>query len=236
MKKLIAIAALIAAPTVASAAGLSSMNAPAPAPAAAYDWSGIYVGGSVGVIRDTDDMNTSYYGGYYVYNWQQGGTSVYGALDIGYNFQAGSAVLGAEADFGGANAAGTFKQCETGYGCYSAFKDSITSLGTVRGRLGYAFDRTLIYVTGGLAYGHVSNSYWYYDYSPYDFNVSGMRAGWVVGAGVEQAIDHHWSISAKALYVDLGKAHASTTDGYYVYAYTFHNTELLATAGLNYKF
>ena len=72
-----------------------------------------------------------------------------------------------------------------------------TIFGTVRGRLGFAFDRALIYVTGGLAYGGV-----------------GMRtsssnttrsAGWTVGGGLEYAFTNNWTAKIEGLYVNIDR-------------------------------
>ncbi len=72
---------------------------------------------------------------------------------LGYNWQVGQAVFGLEGDIDWSNIRG------------SAFCGGVTScetkndwLGTVRGRLGYAFDRFMPYVTGGLAVGDIKTS------------------------------------------------------------------------------
>jgi outer membrane immunogenic protein len=55
--------------------------------------------------------------------------------------------------------------------------------GTVRGRVGYAIDRTLVYATGGLAYGSASGR----QFGSASF-VDSFRTGWAVGGGVEFAL------------------------------------------------
>ncbi len=76
----------------------------------------------------------------------------------------------------------------------------------MRPRVGYAFDRTLLYVTGGLAYGGGK-----YTLNTIDgagntaaLNSSGIRTGWALGAGAEYAFSRNWSAKLEYLYVDLG--------------------------------
>src|SRR5271165_847298 len=79
----------------------------------------------------------------------------FGGGQIGYNWQGvwhPHLVLGVEADFQGAG----IDDSKTVSG--TTFKSSLDYFGTVRGRIGYAFDRALVYATGGFAYGDVKNS------------------------------------------------------------------------------
>jgi outer membrane immunogenic protein len=112
----------------------------------------------------------------------------------------------------------------------------LTSLGTVRGRIGYAFDRALLYATGGFAYGHVENKFNF----PIDPNstsglsTSGTRTGWTVGGGLEYAITNNWTVRAEGLYVDLGKS--TSGPNCTGCRFGFKNTYALGRVGLNYKF
>ena len=66
-----------------------------------------------------------------------------------------------------------------------------TSVGTVRGRLGYAFDRFLVYGTGGFAYGNVSDNIAFYNaagVNTYFGSQNTLRTGYAYGGGVEYAI------------------------------------------------
>jgi outer membrane immunogenic protein len=103
-------------------------------------------------------------------------------------------------------------------------------LDTLRGRLGYAVDKSLWYVTGGLAFtdikateaGVVSESH------------TKTRTGWTVGAGVEWALaDSRWSVKVEYLYVDFNKK-------FYDFALDADRDvnlrEHIARVGLNYKF
>ena len=99
-------------------------------------------------------------------------------------------------------------------------------LGTARGRIGYAFNRVMPYITGGLAVGNVKAS------SSLG-STDETRAGYAIGAGIEANIVGPWSAKLEYLYADLGKTNCSTcvaggTD------VSFH--ENIVRAGINYRF
>lgn len=107
----------------------------------------------------------------------------------------------------------------------------------MRGRAGYAFDRFLVYGTGGAAFGNVKAKF------SLDPVSSSTEAGWAAGAGVEVAVAPHWSAKAEYLFVDLGNG-SCTTDCAIVnpngpplipnVAVKFN--ESLFRAGVNYEF
>ena len=72
-------------------------------------------------------------------------------------------------------------------------------LATVRGRAGYAFDRILIYGTGGGAFGNVQAGV--RRAGPFS---SSTQTGWTAGAGVEFAFTPNLTAKVEYLYVDLG--------------------------------
>jgi outer membrane immunogenic protein len=81
---------------------------------------------------------------------------------------------------------------------WSAPKAISTGRATIRGRLGYAFDRFLPYITAGLAAGDINAT------RPGFPGGSSSNAGWTVGAGLEFGIASNVSVKAEYLYVDLG--------------------------------
>ena len=135
MKTLLRAAATIGAflTTPAAAADLyGKAPAFAAAPFSGYNWNGAYVG-----------VNLGYQWGK-VTNWPSTSPNgVMGGVQVGYNWQVGQFVFGAEADLQGSGAEDTF----------AAWKFSNPWFGTVRGRAGYAMNNVLAYATGGLAYG-----------------------------------------------------------------------------------
>jgi outer membrane immunogenic protein len=184
----------------------------------AYNWSGFYVGinGGGGWGRSdwttTSSFNTS--GGLV------GGT-------VGYNYQMNQVVLGVEGDIDWADINGTTNTVctsATGSGC----KTSDSWLSTVRGRLGYAADRFMPYVTGGLAVGDIKAS------GPGLSGVDSTNAGWTVGGGIEFAIAGNWTAKAEYLYVDLGNVSCGVACGAPTQNVSWHAN--IGRVGINYRF
>jgi outer membrane immunogenic protein len=150
-----------------------------------------------------------------------------GGSQAGYNRQNGNWVYGVEVDFESfsqnqsvnssfglpANTA-TSTSCASGglpVNCTGNVSTSINTdwLLTFRPRIGYGWDSTLVYVTGGLALTKISFSQSYSDNINFGNSVGGsastsasqMKAGWVVGGGLEHSIGNNWSMKAEYLYV-----------------------------------
>ncbi len=105
--------------------------------------------------------------------------------------------------------------------------------GTIRGRLGFALDRVLLYATGGAAFAGVTNSY----QSPFGYSSIGKSvAGWTIGGGLEYALTSNWSVRAEYRYTDFG----SWTDYPLTAALggnvTHHLTENAVRLGAAFKF
>jgi outer membrane immunogenic protein len=88
--------------------------------------------------------------------------------------------------------------------------------GTVRGRLGYAFDRTLVYATGGFAFGHVDDRFTTtsdrgFGPAPFSAKNSATMTGFVVGGGLEYAITPTWSLKGEYQFIDLGSSSLAST-------------------------
>lgn len=216
---LLACATVLALGGTAAAADLPPAPAPAPyykAPAylPGYNWSGFYLGVNGGGAWGTSNWTTP--GSVNTSGGLVGGT-------IGYNYQMNQVVLGVEGDVDWADINGTLTNTSCPLGC----KTSDSWLSTVRGRLGYAADRFLPYVTGGLAVGDIKASV------PGLASTDTTNAGWTVGAGIEFAIAGHWTAKAEYLYVDLGNASVPVT------GFTTQNVSFTANVfrgGINYRF
>jgi outer membrane immunogenic protein len=258
-KTLMTSVALVAISGAAMAADLPARMAPAYAPLPVFTWSGFYLGlnGGGGVASISRD-------GYYDTNPisdRHHNTGYFAGGQIGYNMQISpNFVLGIEADFQGSNfnkgincAAGP--DANNGGSCYddsSSASLDIRNFGTVRGRLGYAMNQWLFFVTGGLAYGDVRYSV--QDYSNNNCggipvcsgtgSTSKMQVGWAVGAGVEYAINQNWSVKLEYLHLDLGNKSMTPAAGYNANNNTPTNdftakikaTADLARFGVNYRF
>jgi len=233
------IGALSSATLTSGAADLPSTKS---APAAVYapplfTWSGFYVGGSVGYTAAHNTV-THYSTGDGCWwdcgQFKDSGQGVIGGINAGYNYQMGSVVVGLEADMSALSSTGTLNTyCDnTGPYCDYTQRTRVSALGTVRGR-------ALLYVTGGLAYGHVSN-YVKDNNDPGYWNGSKWRAGYALGAGLEYAVTNNWTIKAEGLYYDLGHktiTFVQTTDGpSSLYPARFKTSGVIVRLGVNYKF
>jgi outer membrane immunogenic protein len=217
----IAVAALLIAPIAAQAADLRQPSYKAPAYSApAFSWSGFYVGLNVGYGWGTASFTDPVIG-----NMSTRVTGALGGATLGYNYQTGSWVWGVEGDLGISSVKGTNTTVCSAPGC----EFSNTWLGTARGRIGYAFDRYLVYGTGGAAYGNLKFT------GPDSMSEAKSKLGWTLGAGVEYAFMGAWSIKAEYLYVDLGTFTCSTAtcipDGA-----TIKMPINIARLGVNYRF
>jgi outer membrane immunogenic protein len=145
---------------------------------------------------------------------------------VGYNWQSGAIVYGLEADWDWSNAKDSVV-CAPGVNC----EISSSWLATFRGRVGYAFDRWLPYVTAGGAYGNVKASTIAAGGATLASS-SSNQLGWTIGAGIEYAFMGNWSAKLEYLYVDLGSFNAAVAPAVNNVSFT----ENVVRAGLNYKF
>ncbi|QND60803.1 outer membrane protein [Mesorhizobium huakuii] len=199
-------------------------------PATVHDWSGVYVGGQIGYGFGRTDATYNLPNTPTIRGSQDYDTDGFlGGVQFGYNYQVNSAVLGVEADFSGADIKGHSDEIHLGAG--DTYDTKVDWFGTLRARAGYAFDRTLIYGTGGLAFGSIENRY--LDGPSNSFSEKNTKVGWTVGAGLEQAISDHWSAKFEYQYVDLRD---QTIDYAPNSNTTFDNTFNAVKIGMNYKF
>jgi outer membrane immunogenic protein len=126
-------------------------------------------------------------------------------LQLGYNWQGALGycclVLGFEADI---QVAGVDGEGSDHVGAGDVFRSRLEDFGTVRGRIGYAMDRSLFYFTGGLAYGSIKNEA-IIPAIPADFVVNRTTAGYVLGGGLEYKISPTVSLKGEYQYINLGK-------------------------------
>jgi outer membrane immunogenic protein len=141
---------------------------------------------------------------------------------FGYNFHQGNFVWGVEGDVSFVNsrvgARSSVNARTVGFADNTATANDTIEMkwvATARGRLGFAHDRFLGYVTGGLAFGQVQfrrQETLSLDYvggkSTASRTVSASRTqvGFAAGAGAEYALTDNVSLRGEYLYVDLGKA------------------------------
>jgi outer membrane immunogenic protein len=243
---------------LASAADLPSRSVAPIMTVPAFTWTGFYVGVHAGYAFGESDIRTSGNAANTIANvgalarppslsFDQHG--FIGGGQIGYNMQFGMFVAGIEADISYTDRSTTqsyFSPVTFGAalaGTRSTFSQDLEYFGTVRGRLGVAFDRALIYATGGLAYGEVSYQADFFN-SPgalqFTGRKSGVEVGYTIGAGVEYAFTNNITLKAEYLYYDLGSqdvlVNAIPGVGLNSYTSRFETNGHIARVGLNYKF
>jgi outer membrane immunogenic protein len=258
---LLCAAAAVAALSAPAAAADMRMPVKAPPPMAAiFSWTGFYIGvnggGAFGTNRNVVVNETLAGAPFISGTWP--GVGTFGALEptggfgggqIGYNYQVSNWVFGIETDIQGASirdsAAATLPYIVAPNTISVSSTQKIDWFGTLRGRLGIAFDRVLVYGTGGLAYGQTTYSQAMTD--TLGFIASGSdkstRLGWVAGAGIEWAFAPNWSVKGEYQYIDLGRrtlniAETTLAGGATAFAINSRvRTELhTGRIGINYRF
>jgi outer membrane immunogenic protein len=243
-------------------------------PGAAYNWTGCYLGGYVGGARQSREVNAwdpTSTGGVFpagtFYN-PIGNNLPPNKVDIGeFNYDLGSSVIGGGTL--GCNWQGSSPfvfgiEAEGGYMRVSASavapysvgtgSDTVASTGigdwyaSVSGRFGYAWDRVLLYLKGGVGFSNVNSSV--IDAcsaapcSPGQLTATGSanQPFWVAGVGVEYAFNNNWSVKGEFLNLGMYKKFEICGPGAAAAAgSTFcgiHNIEGVRTykVGVNYHF
>ncbi len=256
---------------VAQAADLPARIAPAAyvAPLPIFTWTGAYFGINAGAAFDFESRaanaginptNTGIALGERPGTAKLNDSGVAAGGQIGYNYEfrgfgapGSGIVIGveADADYTDLDKAASYAGAN---GYNSTFKSGLDYLGTVRGRLGYAFNQFLIYGTGGFAYGEVFNKDTLYAPSSSTVRFFGSsdktQTGYAAGGGIEYALptgsflnffkSSAVTIKVEYLYYDLGSTTVAATPvvsgstGGYSSRYKVDGN--LVRVGLNYKF
>ncbi len=199
-------AALIAIAMTATPVLAADMRVKAPvsAPIAPFSWTGCYVGIegggnwgrsqhinavsipdiSAGVpIADHFDLSGGMFGG-----------------TVGCNYQVNNWVFGIEDDLSWTNKKGSGFDIPP-FNTLTTSETSEKWIDTLRGRIGIAWDRLLVYGTGGVAFARTDVNICAPEVCVSD---SQTRSGWVAGAGLEYALWQNVSLKAEYLHADFG--------------------------------
>jgi len=246
--------------TLAGAASAADLPSRASAPVAPvfvaqpiFSWTGFYAGVNLGYDFANGKKADPFFGKNGAYSDKQregfkkdnvtfgekseGG--IMGGAQAGYNYQLGQVVLGVEADVQKLSFQRKATMTNPGDGDSGTMKQSLDAFGTLRGRIGYAFDRFMVYGTAG--YGIASSNDTYaktVKLGDVKTSESSKRTsyygGLVVGGGVEYAMTDNISVKGEYLYAKLDPLTKSTIDktGYSTRDASFS----IVRAGLNYKF
>lgn len=216
-------------------------KAPAVAPApAVHNWSGFYLGGQVGgAFADSSWSTDATRGGVFVpvshddSSWIAGG-------QVGLRYQVSNWVFGIEGMWSGTDLENNApSQLLADAGFANRFRGTdISSIYSVTGQIGYAWDRWLAYAKGGWAGAEVDLSTRNANngiFSSTSFNAG----GWTIGGGLEFAFGNGWSLAAEYGYYDLdaGALHSAIqTNGDEAFYRDFETRIHTVVARLNYTF
>jgi outer membrane immunogenic protein len=224
------LSALAATPAFAADVPVKAPVTKAPVAVAMFNWSGFYVGANIGGAWGKNSLDESS-GIWWVTRSELDPSSVIGGLQAGQNWQVSNLVYGVEADISLLSAKG-----RTNFPGVASHESELTALGTVRGRVGIASDRTLFFITGGGAYGRVKNEA--IDPASFAGATSASRDssawGWVAGGGIEHAFANNWSARVEFLHTRFAGDTVAVPGTAYVFR--FKDSVSVARGGINYRF
>jgi outer membrane immunogenic protein len=221
MRRLFLVLGSNAAMALSAIATAAAADLPPPivVPAAqVFSWTGFYIGGNAGYgWTNASGTLTTTTG---QENFNATGNGFLGGAQAGYNWQIGPAVLGAEVDFQGTTANGTFSAPA---GPAISATDKLPWFGTL--------DRVLLYATGGAVYGDSTMNGTVSTVGP--FSSSSTFWTWTAGAGVEAAFWGCWSAKLEYLYMGTPSRIPSIPA---VTTVTASASSNIVRAGINYHF
>jgi outer membrane immunogenic protein len=224
--------------TGATCAAAADLYYKAPAAVPVYNWTGVYVGGNVGgawgsfdprtvsaFSDDGWDVPTDFPAMDSVGIQRSKPTGFTGGFEAGYNWQSRNFVFGVEGDIEALSLSGG----ASGSALYPGYPDtftitshmSTTWLATVRGRLGYAVNNWLFFVTGGPALTDLRGNFTFYDrFGNPDGGTNahesasffGTKTGSTIGGGVEAGLWGNWSVKGEYLYANFGTVSTSSNN------------------------
>jgi outer membrane immunogenic protein len=218
-------------------ANAADLRRPAPAAPAyvapMYNWTGLYVGAHIGGGWSSKDFAN--------YDPLLGPVGNFGSVDadgflggvqLGYNWQTGPWVFGVEAQFSWADLSGS--GVSSAFPGVSGYVD-INNLGSIAGRIGYAWDRTMLYFKGGA--GWVNERYSLSDGITIATADGDTRWGWMLGAGLEYGWTPNWSVKIEYNYMDFGSDSVSFVEpGFTPFSLSIDQQVHVVKAGVNYRF
>jgi outer membrane immunogenic protein len=186
-----------------------------------YNWTGFYIGGHIGGAFAGNNSLTGTDGRFL------------GGVQGGADYQFGNNwVIGVEAQYSwlASNNNGALFPGGT------LVTSNSDQLGSVTGRLGYAWGPTLLYAKGGYAWKDGNNLGVTVGGLPVAFTTDGgHRDGYTVGGGLEYMFAPSWSAKLEYQYYNFGST-TFTTGPITLVGTRFRDDENTIKAGLNYHF
>lgn len=165
-------------------------------PPPVFTWTGFEVGAQIGGGAGQTTVSSEIFPGFAdTYN----NSGVFGGLHVGFNYQlTGPLVVGLQAEYNFAGITGSANAFPATF-----LSTSVREFGSVDGRLGWAFDRLLVYAIGGFAYGDIRNQIFLAGF-PIVRDFAANRYGWDVGGGLEYNLWGNWTVRAEYRYYNWG--------------------------------
>jgi outer membrane immunogenic protein len=192
------------------------------APQVVYNWTGFYIGGHAGVEFPGSN------------SLQSSDARFLGGVQGGFDYQfANNFVLGAEAQYSWLAGSGGSGVVFPGGTVVTSNPDQI---GSVTGRLGYAFGPALLYAKGGYAWRGNDNLGVSVGGAPVAFTTdANHRDGYTVGGGLEYLFAPNWSVKGEYQYYNFGST-SFTTGPAPIVGNRFRDDEHTVKLGINYRF
>ena len=203
--------------------------------ASSYNWSGCSVGANVGGVWGNNGWTDKQPGdaNFGVSEGSHSPSGVSGGLQVGCDYQfAGNIVLGLQGDFNLTNAKASHADLIGGAGFTD--KSQTNWYATVAPRIGYAFDRFLPYVKGGVAFENLDVKW---TGPALSGTGSQTRTGWMLGLGGEYAVTQQVTVFLEYNYLDFGKKDATfaVSDGT-KWVSGIDESKSVVKAGVNWRF
>jgi outer membrane immunogenic protein len=223
---------------------------PVVAPVPLFTWTGCYLGGHIGggwgfkdfadPARGDGSLTNDFIGdGSAPQSIRARVSGFLGGGQVGCDFQfATNWVAGIEASFSGANIKGNVLDPFRSGKVFTARTDWLTS---VTDRIGWAWDRWLIYAKGGVAW--VGDKYHVVDgnNTPSLYDASEDRLGWTAGIGIEWAFWNNWSAKLEYDFYDFGRRtvlipRTNNAESFDIFAVLIKQEINTVKFGINYRF
>ncbi|PYK30861.1 MAG: hypothetical protein DME57_05680 [Verrucomicrobia bacterium] len=228
------------------------MKQVAPVPVPECNWTGFYLGlnagGQFGHSEDTDDPGDPN-GNNNFWNhpdkpWGYSESGFVGGGQVGYNYQWNWLVLGIEVEGGYMNLDGDGAEPDRFLGRTDTVGHTDSDFFTTfRGRLGFAWNKWLLYGTGGgIGVNYTQEITDNSAVAPgtgvlHDGEHTDFNWGWVAGGGIEYMLNCHWSLRAEYLHFELDRNDFTARDAFDVkYRFDGDTEGHIVRAALNYKF
>jgi outer membrane immunogenic protein len=175
-----------------------------------FIWTGCFAGGHGGGLwanKDWSDVALGSFGGHHIDSWIAG-------VQAGCDYQSGQFVVGVQGDYGWTDGSGRNVNplLVTAGGAAIGDRSSMDSIASVTARVGYAADRTLYYVRGGLAWERDRYKMYVVPTGLTLFSANETRAGYTVGGGVEYAFNNFVSVFTEYNYYNFGNERLNFVD------------------------